>query len=314
MNIWNCGGGKPTLLKNTVSDSSSKIVIICDTGEAPALADFYGFDAGTIANCVDLDESVRYTCFDGYDFISLVYANWTGERFVPREINLYVSAKFLILVMPLNSDSEQSGQIKTAVLNAMETACGKAAVLNRLYLVIFDALIQCYSTALEKLEDDIESLMDKITQGIQQSHFSEATGLRSHAYLLRKQLRATSYIGEQILTDENDLIAEKQERYFRSVATRLDKLHTFSENLYELSSELLRSYDSRLNTSMNERINRLTVITLFIGLWTVVAGIYGMNFEFMPELGWKLGYPFALGIMLAASAIVYAVLKRNKWL
>ncbi|MDR0858351.1 MAG: hypothetical protein LBN97_04915 [Oscillospiraceae bacterium] len=315
MNIWNCAGSKPTLLRDTAPETpGDKIFILCDAGEAPALADFYNLDAGTVADCVDLDESVRYTCFDGYDFISLVYAEPNGTRLEPREINLYVSATYLILVMPAAQSGEHSGHIEQALMAAMRIACGKADVLNRLCFAVFDTLIQRYSDTLENLEDDIESVMGKITQSVQRVHFDETTELRSRAYLLRKQLRAMSYIGEQILVDENELIAEKQERYFRNIATRLDKLHAFSENLYELSSELLRSYDSKLNTSMNEKISRLTVITLFIGLWTVVAGIYGMNFEFMPELTWRFGYPISLGIMTALSAIVYAILKRNKWL
>jgi magnesium transporter len=313
MNIWNCSGDKPLLLKDTAPGvSSDRLVILCTPDEAPSIADFYDFDLDTVAECVDLDETVQYTCYDGYDFVSLVYTDVSDGELIQREVNLYVSASYLVIVLPQNS--VEALHIEKAILATMQTASGRSDVLNRLYFSVLDTLIQRYSDTLEKLEDDIEGVMGKIAEKVTREHFNSATELRGKVYLLRKQLRAMSYIGEQILIDENDVIAEKQERFFRNIATRLDKLHDFSENLYELSSELLRSYDSKVNTGMNEKINRLTVITLFIGLWTVVAGIYGMNFAFMPELSWKFGYPLAIGIMLALSAGLYAILKRNKWL
>jgi magnesium transporter len=113
--------------------------------------------------------------------------------------------------------------------------------------------------------------------------------------------------------DENKLMDRDQARYFRNIDTRLMKLYDFADNLYVLSNELLHTFDSKFTSQLNETINKLTVITLFFGPLTVIAGIYGMNFTNMPELSWTFGYPAALGLMAAVSAVIYIVLKKMKW-
>jgi magnesium transporter len=65
---------------------------------------------------------------------------------------------------------------------------------------------------------------------------------------------------------------------------------------------------------MNKSINKLTVITLFFAPLTFIAGIYGMNFVYMPELNWKLGYPASLGVMAAVCVVLFAIMKKNKWM
>ena len=65
---------------------------------------------------------------------------------------------------------------------------------------------------------------------------------------------------------------------------------------------------------MNETVNKLTIITLFFGPLTVIAGIYGMNFANMPELKWPFGYAYSLGLMVFVSAIIFIVLKWRKWM
>jgi magnesium transporter len=123
-----------------------------------------------------------------------------------------------------------------------------------------------------------------------------------------------SYTGGEILMDENGLMGKRQLHYFRNIDTRLKKLYGFADSLYELSGEILHTYDSKLAIKMNETMGKLTVITLFFGPLTVITGIYGMNFDFMPELNWPAGYPLALAVMAAVSFLIYVVMKKKKWL
>ena len=69
-----------------------------------------------------------------------------------------------------------------------------------------------------------------------------------------------------------------------------------------------------VNNRLNETMKRLTVISAIFAALTVIAGIYGMNFQHMPELGWFLGYPFALLLMVASSVALWVVFKKSGWL
>ncbi|MDR1531939.1 MAG: magnesium transporter CorA family protein [Clostridiales bacterium] len=289
---------------------NADLLILCRAGEVPRLKQTFGWDESTVLECTDLDESVRYTGFDGYDFVSLVHIEMKDGEIIQREINLYFSKRYLVLVTP-EHNSRRLGALEAGILAAAEEHSGG---IYRLYCLIFSGLTADFSDTLEDLEDEMEALSEAVTLGLEGNQIAEIGRLRKIAYTTKKLLRALSYIGGQILMDENELIDKKQVRYFRNIDTRLKKLYDFAESLYDLSNELLYTYDSRLAAKTNDTVNKLTLITLFFGPLTVITGIYGMNFDFMPELRWPLGYPLVIGLMAVVCLALYIILKKNKWM
>ncbi|GHS90324.1 hypothetical protein AGMMS49957_16070 [Synergistales bacterium] len=125
---------------------SGELFILCRGAEISSLRDVFGFDKSTVLECTDLDESVRYASFDGYDFISLVHMETeqkAGRRadFTLREINLYISSHFLVLVLP-DHDSPRLAKLETKLLDAAtgmgDNMSGKSATprLMRLYFLV----------------------------------------------------------------------------------------------------------------------------------------------------------------------------------
>ena len=314
MKIYDLGAKTPE--RQDIPDAplpAGGLFIVCRTNEIHALSEKFGWDKSTATECVNLDEIVRYTSYDGYDFVSLIHMEIKDGIAAQREVNLFVDKKQFVLVLP-----EQI----SARLEALETALCKAAVMSeakpdkmvRLYHLVLGRLAADYSDALEMLEDELERLSESVTRKPQKEQLDEIELLRKTAYTAKKVLRALSYIGDDILIDENNLPHKNQLRYFRGINTRFKKLYDFAASLYELSGTILTVYDSKLAIKMNETVNKLTVITLFFGPLTVITGIYGMNFTYMPELEWAAGYPLALGLMATVILVIYLALKRNKWL
>jgi len=292
---------------------SGELFILCQNKEVPLLRDVFDFDESTIIDCADLDESVRYTGFDGYDFLSMVHVELSENDSLQREINFYVSSRYIVLVMP-NHDSARLYELEKKLLQSAKSVEERAGRINLLYFSIFHNLMTDFSDTLETLEDKMQALSEEIVLNVEKNQFEQINIFKNMAYSLKKQLRALSYLGEQILLDENKLIAKDQARYFRNINTRLKKLYDFSESLYNLSSEMLYTYDSRLTMKMNDTVNKLTAITLLFGPLTVITGIYGMNFDVMPELKWLFGYPLTLIGMALIILILYIFLKKKKWL
>jgi magnesium transporter len=171
-----------------------------------------------------------------------------------------------------------------------------------------------FSETLELLEDEMEDLSETIAANSGLEQITSIVQFRKAAYTHKKLLRALSYIGGEILIDENHLLDKTHALYFRRIDTRLMKLYDFADNLYSLSSELLQVYDSKTAARLNETMNKFTIIALFCGPLTVITGIYGMNFSHMPELEWTYGYHGALAFMAMMSLTIYLLLKRKKWL
>jgi magnesium transporter len=294
-------------------EGNPRIAFICNPHDVHSLMDIYGWDEDTVDECVNLDETVRYTSYDRYDFISLIYAEDDKEDISQREVNIFFSKDYLALVLPENADPRLS-KLANGLVAAFPSAAARPDPLAYLYYWIFDSLAVDFSDMLEGLEDKIEALLAMIERKPGKEQSLEIGQLRKMAYTYKKLLRSLSYIGGQILVDENHLLDDSQERYFRNIHMRLIKLYDFADSLYGLSNELIHTYDSKFSAKMNETINKLTVITLLFGILTVIAGIYGMNFTYMPELDWRFGYPATLGLMAAVGIVIYIVLKKKKWL
>jgi magnesium transporter len=294
-------------------DISARFAMICHSSDVHNYMELFGWDADTVDECINLDESVRYTSYDGYDFVSLICAEEENDKIAQHEINIFISKNYLVLVVP-----ERKGTRLSKRTDSFTAACSAAASrrnpLIYLHYLIFDGLAADYADILEMLEDEIELMSESIEQRQDREQSLEIGHLRKIAYTYKKLLRALSYIGGQIQMDENKLLDRDGSRYFSNIGTRLIKLHDFADNLYELSNELLHTYDSKSSTQMNEMIKKLTVLTLFFGPLTVIAGIYGMNFAHMPELEWQFGYLWALGIMAVVVIVIYTVLKKKKWI
>ncbi|GHU44575.1 cation transporter [Clostridia bacterium] len=289
--------------------------IICHSGDVSGFAERFGWDESTAIECLNLDETVRYTAYDGYDFISLIHMGGAGV-FVQREINLFVSKAYLVLVLPEN-EGERLRKLAGILCAASESLSLHQSGQNplaRLYYLVLSGLAADFSDTLEALEDEMEELAERVAQSPEQEQLDEIGDLRKRSYTAKKVLRAISYIGGEILLDENKLLHKQQIHYFRDVDTRLKKLYDFADSLNEFCAEILRVYDSKNAMKMNETVNKLTVITLFFGPLTVITGIYGMNFKFMPELNWEWGYPAAVCVMVLVCTAIYVVLKKKKWI
>ena len=288
-------------------------IFFCKPQEVQNLRDVFELDESTVSDCANLDESVRYSCFTGYDFISIVHIEIQNEALLMHEINIYVSRKFLILVVP-----KQGSPALTAMEEKLIGYAGaekhRKDMIPFLYYQTLHHLLVDFSDTLEALEDRMEALSGEIVERARGEQFSRITNLRNMAFAAKKHLRGLSYIGDQILMDDNRLFNKRNQYYFRSISTRFNKQYDFAESLYTLSGEITHSFDSRLNIKTNETINKLTALTLLFGPLTVITGVYGMNFETMPELSWRFGYPMVIFGMAMVSMAIYLIMKKKRWL
>jgi len=291
----------------------SRLVVVCNSDELYNLLDVFGWDKDTVDECANLDEKVRFTNYDGYDFVSMLYAESEGENMTQREVNIFFSEKYLALVLPESPGDSLSG-LADKLLAACPSAMSRPAPLIHLYYLLFDNIATFYSNSLEELENNIEILAEDIEMKPNEKQLSDIVQLRKTTYTYKKLLRAISYVGDQVLLDDNKFLDTSQLRHFRDVDTRFNKLYDFADSLYSASNDLLNLYDSKANAQMNVTVQKLTIITLLFGPPTVIAGIYGMNFINMPELHWHYGSLAAMAAMAAISFTIFIILKKKKWL
>lgn len=179
---------------------------------------------------------------------------------------------------------------------------------------LIDTIVDHYFKVMEKFGDEIEVLEDRILERFDESIPEQIHALRRQLIYFRKALWPLRDSLNILLREESHLINEDNKIYFRDVHDHLVQIIDGIENYRDMVLGMLDMYMSQVSNKMNEVMKVLTIIaTIFIPL-TFIAGIYGMNFEYMPELSWDWGYFGVWGIMIAVTIGMVFYFRRKNWL
>jgi len=180
---------------------------------------------------------------------------------------------------------------------------------------IMDFVVDHYFPIVDALEDQLERLEDDMFRGT----FSRTTTER--IYDMKRDLvalkRAVSPLVEvcnRLVRFDVALIPEDTRVYFRDVYDHVIRINETIDNLRELLTTALEANLSLIAVRQNEVMKKLAGWAAILAVPTAVAGIYGMNFEFMPELHWRYGYPVVMGLTVGGCATLYIWFRRAGWL
>jgi magnesium transporter len=225
------------------------------------------------------------------------------------EILIFVGRGFLITVR--HGDTTELHEVRLQAEQDPDILKrGPAAVLH----AIVDRIVDDYGPVLEGVEDDIEE--------VEEEAFSpERTNPAARIYHLKREVlglhRATAPLTgplDRLASEQHDYIPEEMHTYFRDVYDHAIRVNEQVEGFRELLNSVLGANLTQVTVRQNEDMRRISAWVAIVAVPTMIAGIYGMNFEHMPELGWKFGYPLAIAVMLTACSGLYAYFKKVGWL
>ncbi|HJL15995.1 MAG TPA: magnesium/cobalt transporter CorA [Sandaracinaceae bacterium LLY-WYZ-13_1] len=255
----------------------------------------------------------------------------------------YPSGVFLVLRMPSVDDDdgleleqvsvffgesyvvtfqEHEGDCFEPIRNRLRQRRGRLRKNGADYLAyaLLDAVIDAYFPAVEAYGERLEDLEDRILEDPREKHVSELHAVKRDLAGIRRAVWPLREAVNLMLRDENPLLTADTRLYLRDAYDHTIQLVELVESHREIASGLLDVYLSSVSNRMNEVMKVLTIIaTIFIPL-SFVAGLYGMNFDpqaspyNMPELGWRYGYPAALGVMLSIALGMLWFFRRKRWL
>lgn len=193
---------------------------------------------------------------------------------------------------------------------------GKLARLGSDYLLyaLLDSVVDHYFLVLEHLGEKIETLEDKIAVQPQPELLHELHALKQNMLFMRKSVWPVRELVSALERGESAHIHETTLIYLRDIYDHIIQVIETVEIYRDMLSGMLDIYLSSVSNRMSEVMKMLTIIsTIFIPL-TFIAGVYGMNFDYMPELKWQYGYPLILTVMLAISLVMIRYFQKRKWL
>lgn len=179
---------------------------------------------------------------------------------------------------------------------------------------LMDSIVDNYFVVLEKIGELLEVLEDDMIENPTPVILQDIHGIKKEIIYLRRSVWPLREVINRLDRSESPLIENVTMVFIKDLYDHTIRIIETAETYRDITSGIMDVYLSSVSNKMNEVMKTLTIIaTIFIPL-TFIAGVYGMNFEHMPELGWEWGYPAAWTIMALISVSMLVYFRRKRWL
>ena len=280
--------------------------------EASILEDPFHFHPLAIEDCLS---EVHHPKLDDYgDYIFFIVHgirfDAPTDEFITRELDMFLGPKYLI--------THHRGPMRS--ISAIRDQCGKnlSASFPRgadfLAHAILDQMFEHYFPSLDAIEDKIQLVQVEVFQDPRPETLDRIFTLKRDVQKLRRICAPQREIVNRLARAEFKVISPRGAVYFRDIYDNLYRMVEASFSFQDLTQGTMDAYLSSVSNRLNETMKRLTVVGSVLAVLTVITGIYGMNFENMPELHWRYGYVFAIALMLGASGGLMLWFHKKGWL
>ena len=295
--------GKHNVVWADVSDPTSE--------DFTELAEEFGFHPLSIEDCRNAHQRPKVEEYQGYYFIVLYEAELVGpeNHLELRELNIFLGTNYLVTVhsRPIRA-VETAARLWPEWTDRAEHGAGLLAYL------LMDAIVDDYLPLLDTMSERMDDLEDQIFGFFDPRSIEEIFRIKKQLLWLRRAITPLRDVFNTMLRREQPIFARETHIYFQDVFDHIIRVADSIDTLRDMLGSTMDAYLSIQGNRMNVVMKRLTSIATILMSVTLIAGIYGMNFTYMPELHARYGYVFALLAMFIIGLGLYIYLRKIKWL
>ncbi len=285
---------------------------IHDTPVIEKLGTYFGIHSLILEDILNTNQRPKIEDMGDYIYIVLkTLEGGPGSSSELIEQNSFVVGPNFVL-----SFQEKEGDAFGPVRDRIRKGGNRIRKLGPDYLVyaLIDAVVDSYFAVLERVGERIEDLEEELIADPSPKTLNGIHVLKNEMLFLRKAVWPLREVINSIERTESALVKKGTDIFFRDIYDHIIQVIDTVETYRDMLGGMFDTYLSSLSNRMNEVMKVLTIIaTIFIPL-TFLAGIYGMNFKFMPELGWRWGYAGVWVIIVAVALTMILFFKKKKWL
>ncbi|WP_019413455.1 magnesium/cobalt transporter CorA [Paenisporosarcina sp. TG20] len=271
------------------------------------LDSFFHFHPLAIEDCLQRLERPKVDFYDGYHFFVIHRMN--EDTLEAEELNLFVGKNF---VVTFHHTTVPELDVVRQKLQRDVSFWERGAVYA-MYQIL-DKIVDAYFPLVYKIEDHLNEIEDKMTFDMKHFSMSSVFEMRSDLLWLRRTILPMRDLMYRVLNSSRFDLQPHEQTYFADISDHLIKLTEIVESNRELTADIRDSYTAMNSNQMNRIMMILTIVSsIFIPL-TFIAGVYGMNFLYMPELTMKYGYFFVIGAMVFIGLSMLAWFKFKGWM
>ena len=248
--------------------------------------------------------------YDGYQFIVFYAITTESDRCKSHEVDIFVGKHFMVSfhdsALPVMSETAERWRSHVDTLGQRGTGF--------LLYSLLDSLVDGYFPVLDDIADRAENLEESIILAGQPTLQAEILRLRRELLMIRRVVGPERDVMNILVRQDPPLYGRKEIAYFQDIYDHLLRIADSVDIYRDMLSSVLDANLSMVSYTLNVVVKRLTSYSIILMSISIIAGIYGMNFKYMPELNWQFGYPFALGLMVLIASVEVGIFRRVGWL
>ena len=276
------------------------------------LGECYHFHPLVLEDILNTDQRPKMEEYGDYLYIVLkmLHDKGKGSQIEAEQVSLVLGPNYVF------SFQESGGDVFDQIRERLRTGKGRLRKMGADYLAytLVDAIVDYYFVILEKLGERIELLEEELVAHPRTETLKEIHTLKREMIFLRKAVWPLREVISSLQRGESPLVQKTTGIYLRDVYDHTIQVIDTIETFRDILSGVLDIYLSSVSNRLNSVMKVLTIIaTVFMPL-TFLAGVYGMNFKYMPELEWRWGYPVTWAVMAAIGVAMLVYFRKKKWL
>ncbi|ULO06015.1 magnesium/cobalt transporter CorA [Paenibacillus sp. 19GGS1-52] len=252
------------------------------------------------------DQRPKIEIYESHYFIVVNSIRFDDEEIFLRSLNIFLGRHYIITVT-----KQKINELRVLKPILWEQEVSEP---DRFMYLLIDLVVDNYFTVGDRIEVRIEKLEEDILMHTKKSHLSEIIGLRSEILWLKKMLGPQKEVINTLNKKDLRLIDDQLQKYFSDIYENAVKISETFETYRDLMGNLREAYQSSIANRANEIMRVFTAITTIFMPLTVITGIYGMNFENIPEIHTKYGYYGVIGAMVTLGCGMLVVFRKKEWL
>jgi magnesium transporter len=251
------------------------------------------------------EQRPKLEIYDHHYFIVINSIRFDDEEIFLRTLNIFLGKHYIMTVT-----KQKISEIRTVKPILLEERVNSP---DRFLYHLIDLVVDNYFIVGDRIEAKIDKLDEAILMHIKKSHLNEIVGLRSEIMWLKKVLGPQKDLIGTLNKKELRLIDDQLQKYFSDIYENAVKINETFDTFRELIGNLREAYQLSLASRANEIMRIFTALTTIFMPLTIITGIYGMNFDYMPELHTKYGYYSVLGFMLFVGVSMVLFFRKKDW-
>lgn len=276
------------------------------------IAETFGVHSLATEDIVDVYKRPSYEEYKNGHFISLKAFDYDSknQEVQPQTISIFFGKGFVLTFQ------EHEDDIFKSLRDRIETSKGRIRQRGTDYLTyaIIDGVVDRYFNVIDQVEETLEGIEDTISNDVDSINKGELQATKLNLIKIRKSVVPLREALNQFIRSESDMIDPRTEAYLRDVYDHTIQVAESTDTLRDILGGLQDLYISEISLKMNKIMQFLTIVTAVFVPISFLTGLYGMNFDVIPELKNPNGYFILLGVMIVITIGMFWWFKKKKWI